>query len=240
MLASIVVSGDTADVWISYDANTKNLSVSWNFRTTSVNSGEKTMLSYLVDLNKVLPQWATIGFSAATGYYVERHVVQSWEFNSTFDAIDGVNGKKKTKWRVLAMVIMLVTVGAVLIMGGITTYVIFKMCEKKKRNSKEKRNLTSIDDDDLERGVGPRKFSYKELVMATNNFSTDRKLGEGGFGAVFRGYFPDSDMTVAVKRISKGSKQGKKEYITEVKVISRLRHRNLVQLKGWCHDKKGE
>ena len=44
-------------------------------------------------------------------------------------------------------------------------------------------------------------------------------------------------ITVAVKKISQGSKQGKKEYITEVKINSSLRHRNLVQLIGWCHDK---
>ncbi|KAH7520397.1 hypothetical protein FEM48_Zijuj08G0139600 [Ziziphus jujuba var. spinosa] len=65
----------------------------------------------------------------------------------------------------------------------------------------------------------------------------NKKLGEGGFGAVYKGYLIDLDITVAVKKISRGSKQGRKEYITEVKVISSLRHRNLVQLIGWCHDK---
>ncbi|KAK8328157.1 hypothetical protein V6Z11_A11G232000 [Gossypium hirsutum] len=91
--------------------------------------------------------------------------------------------------------------------------------------------------DDLERGAGPRRFSYTDLPSATSNFSEQRKLGEGGFGAVYRGYLNDLDVEVAVKRISSGSKQGRKEYVTEVKVISQLRHRNLVQLIGWCHDK---
>ncbi|TYJ10710.1 hypothetical protein E1A91_A11G226200v1 [Gossypium mustelinum] len=67
------------------------------------------------------------------------------------------------------------------------------------------------------------------------NISTNVKIVLG-FGAVYRGYLPDLDVVVAVKRISRGSKQGKKEYITEVKIISQLRHRNLVQLIGWCHD----
>ncbi|XP_024032747.1 L-type lectin-domain containing receptor kinase IX.1-like, partial [Morus notabilis] len=62
-------------------------------------------------------------------------------------------------------------------------------------------------------------------------------LGQGGFRVVYRGYIIDLDATVAVKKVSKGSKQGKKEYITEVKIISSLRHRNLVQLVGWSHDK---
>ncbi|KAK2656654.1 hypothetical protein Ddye_009706 [Dipteronia dyeriana] len=98
-------------------------------------------------------------------------------------------------------------------------------------------NLTSINDDDLDRGAGPRRVSYDNLVLATDNFSNERKLGQGGFGAVYKGYLHDPEMLVAVKKISKGSKQGKKEYLTEVKIVSQLRHRNLVQLIGWCHDK---
>jgi serine/threonine protein kinase len=77
----------------------------------------------------------------------------------------------------------------------------------------------------------------KNLIWQTNNFTSDRKLGQGGFGAVYKGYFADLDLQVAVKKISRGSRQGKKEYVTEVKVISQLRHRNLVKLLGWCHDK---
>ena len=62
-------------------------------------------------------------------------------------------------------------------------------------------------------------------------------LGEGGFGSVYKGYLIDLDMAVAVKKVSRGSKQEKKEYVTEVKTISQLRHRNLVQLLGCCHDR---
>ena len=97
-------------------------------------------------------------------------------------------------------------------------------------------NLTSINDN-LERGARPRRFSYSELASATYNFAKKRKLGEGGFRVVYKGYLTDVDILIAMKKISRGSKQGKKEYITEVKIISQLRHRNLVQLKGWCHDK---
>jgi serine/threonine protein kinase len=91
-------------------------------------------------------------------------------------------------------------------------------------------------EDDFEKGTGPRRFRYRELSSATDNFSEERKLGEGGFGSVYRGFLRESNLEVAIKRVSKGSKQGKKEYISEVRIISRLRHRNLVQLIGWCHD----
>ncbi|KAG8473498.1 hypothetical protein CXB51_035687 [Gossypium anomalum] len=86
-------------------------------------------------------------------------------------------------------------------------------------------------------GMAPRKFSLVELAKVTNNFK-DEKLGEGGFGAVYRGHLRDLDTYVAVKGISKASKQGIKEYASDVKIISRLRHKNLVKLIGWCHEKR--
>ncbi|XP_059070669.1 L-type lectin-domain containing receptor kinase IX.1-like [Cryptomeria japonica] len=84
---------------------------------------------------------------------------------------------------------------------------------------------------------GPRKFSYAVLRSATNNFSNDQMLGKGGFGQVYKGFLSASKEIVAVKKLSQGSKQGQKEYISEVSIISKLRHRNLVQLHGWCHEK---
>ena len=92
-----------------------------------------------------------------------------------------------------------------------------------------------LQDNMFEKGTGPRRFRYSELATAACFFSDEEKLGEGGFGSVYKGYLKDMDLRVAIKRVSKSSQQGRKEYISEVKIISRLRHRNLVQLIGWCH-----
>jgi len=225
-------SGDIAEVWISFNSTTKNLTVSWKYQRT-LNPKEKTSLSYQIDLMKVLPEWVTIGFSASIGNIRELNTLLSWEFNSTLEKSDD----SKTKDTRL-IVIVTISCGFVVIgVGALVAYVILK--RKRKRSEKQKEeamHLTSMNDD-LERGAGPRRFTYKELDLATNNFSKDRKLGQGGFGAVYKGYFADLDLQVAVKKISRGSRQGKKEYVTEVKVISQLRHRNLVKLLGWCHDK---
>ncbi|XP_059647954.1 L-type lectin-domain containing receptor kinase IX.1-like [Cornus florida] len=91
--------------------------------------------------------------------------------------------------------------------------------------------------DEFKKGVGPKKLSYGELAHSTNNFAEEEKLGEGGFGGVYRGFLRELDSYVAVKRVSRGSKQGLKECASEVKIISRLRHKNLMQLIGWCHEK---
>ncbi|KAJ9566368.1 hypothetical protein OSB04_002334 [Centaurea solstitialis] len=76
-------------------------------------------------------------------------------------------------------------------------------------------------------------FDFSILAMATNNFSTANKLGEGGFGCVYKGTLPGGKV-VAVKRLSKISNQGIEELTNEVQLIARLQHRNLVQLLGCC------
>jgi serine/threonine protein kinase len=71
-------------------------------------------------------------------------------------------------------------------------------------------------EDEFEKGTGPKRFLYGELAEATDNFSDTQKLGEGGFGSVYRGFLKDMNLHVAIKRVSKGSKQGRKEYASEV------------------------
>ncbi|KAK3432931.1 hypothetical protein EUGRSUZ_D00441 [Eucalyptus grandis] len=93
-------------------------------------------------------------------------------------------------------------------------------------------------DEEFNQVSGPKKFTYKELVTATSNFAVERLLGEGGFGRVYEGYLTSMNANVVIKKINPGSRQGIREFATEVITISRLRHRNLVQLIGWCHEKK--
>ncbi|CAL5004760.1 unnamed protein product [Urochloa decumbens] len=103
------------------------------------------------------------------------------------------------------------------------------------------RGVLVVDDVELEEGVtGPKRFCYDELAAATRNFSDDRRLGSGGFGSVYRGFMEDTNRDVAVKKVSKTSRQGWKEFVSEVRIISRLRHRNLVQLISWCHGGAGD
>ncbi|KAG6754761.1 hypothetical protein POTOM_040555 [Populus tomentosa] len=76
-------------------------------------------------------------------------------------------------------------------------------------------------------------FKLQILETATNNFDISKKLGQGGFGAVYRGKLPDGQ-EIAVKRLSRTSGQGREEFMNEVAVISKLQHRNLVILLGCC------
>ncbi|XP_028793476.1 receptor-like serine/threonine-protein kinase SD1-7 [Neltuma alba] len=76
-------------------------------------------------------------------------------------------------------------------------------------------------------------FSIKTIMTATNNFSNENQLGQGGFGSVYKGLL-DNGLDIAVKRLSQGSRQGTQEFKNEIKVIGRLQHRNLVKLLGYC------
>ncbi|MED6131482.1 hypothetical protein PIB30_010235 [Stylosanthes scabra] len=77
------------------------------------------------------------------------------------------------------------------------------------------------------------QFEFEKLAIATNNFHLTNKLGEGGFGLVYRGTLEDGQ-EIAVKRLSSASCQGLEEFMNEVLVISKLQHRNLVRLLGCC------
>ncbi|KAK7261827.1 hypothetical protein RIF29_28148 [Crotalaria pallida] len=76
-------------------------------------------------------------------------------------------------------------------------------------------------------------FSFETIVTATNNFSTANKLGEGGFGPVYKGILSDQ-LEVAIKRLSKSSGQGLIEFKNEANVVAKLQHTNLVKLLGFC------
>ncbi|XP_047972835.1 proline-rich receptor-like protein kinase PERK9 isoform X2 [Salvia hispanica] len=76
-------------------------------------------------------------------------------------------------------------------------------------------------------------FSYEELVQATDGFSAQNLLGEGGFGCVYKGTFADGS-DVAVKQLKIGGGQGEREFRSEVEIISRIHHRHLVTLVGYC------
>lgn len=85
---------------------------------------------------------------------------------------------------------------------------------------------------------GVKSFTYEELATATNNFNSATQAGQGGYGKVYRGTLADG-MVVAIKRAQEGSLQGEREFLTEIQLLSRLHHRNLVSLIGYC-DEEGE
>ncbi|CAN8325668.1 unnamed protein product [Cochlearia groenlandica] len=102
---------------------------------------------------------------------------------------------------------------------------------KRKRSIYETEPLAEERDDITT--AGSLQFDFKVIEAATDTFSENNKLGQGGFGQVYKGTFP-SGVQVAVKRLSKTSGQGEREFENEVVVVAKLQHRNLVRLLGFC------
>ena len=77
-------------------------------------------------------------------------------------------------------------------------------------------------------------FTYEEVAEATNNFSSECLVGEGGFGNVYKGYIKSIEKTVAVKQLNREGNQGTREFFAEVLMLSMVDHPNLVKLVGYC------
>ncbi|XP_021802477.1 L-type lectin-domain containing receptor kinase IX.2-like, partial [Prunus avium] len=250
--------GKRNNATINYNSTSKNLSVAF---TTFVSNTSDTQAMkhfyYIIDLKQYLPDWVVVGFSASTGNYTSLNKIISWNFNSTSlvdhdskvgiatdnqtpSAMASTNSNRKSRNKSIGLTVGLAIGGCAVMFGGLglIRLVMWKKRETTVESSDEDPIVHELIDDEFEKGAGPRKFSYSELAQATSNFREGEKLGEGGFGGVYKGFIPDLKSYVAVKKISRGSKQGLKEYASEVKIISRLRHRNLVQLIGWCHERK--
>ncbi|XP_065873042.1 G-type lectin S-receptor-like serine/threonine-protein kinase LECRK3 [Euphorbia lathyris] len=86
----------------------------------------------------------------------------------------------------------------------------------------------------LREEVGPQSFRYEELETVTDGFK--EKIGRGAFGAVYKGVIPNTQKVVAVKKLEKVLEEGEREFQTEMKVIGKTHHKNLVQLLGYCNE----
>lgn len=82
---------------------------------------------------------------------------------------------------------------------------------------------------------GAKSFSFEELKRSTNNFSDLNDVGSGGYGKVYRGILPNGQL-IAIKRAQQGSMQGGLEFKTEIELLTRVHHKNLVSLVGFCFD----
>ncbi|KAK9051248.1 hypothetical protein SSX86_027875 [Deinandra increscens subsp. villosa] len=126
---------------------------------------------------------------------------------------------KKKLWAILIPVSL----------GLLILCLIIIMKTKKKKFKAQGRSDSNAEKDDFDLPL----FSLSTLIVATDNFSMNNKLGEGGFGPVYKGFL-ENGVEIAVKRLSTASTQGDEEFKNEAIFISKLQHRNLVKILGYC------
>ncbi|KAK6919453.1 Bulb-type lectin domain [Dillenia turbinata] len=117
---------------------------------------------------------------------------------------------------------------------GVAGYYLWRKRVEHQGQLKEDMPFRTFEADEVENNDSELfTFTTRSILAATNNFSEANKLGEGGFGPVYKGILP-GNKEVAIKRLSKKSQQGLEEFMNELKLIAKLQHRNLVRLLGCC------
>ncbi|VAH28447.1 unnamed protein product [Triticum turgidum subsp. durum] len=221
-------SREPMQVWVDYDGQARQLNVT--LAPAQEPRPRYPLLSEAIDLSTVLTDTMYVGFSSSSGVVSTHHYVLGWSFSldgpappldfSKLPALPRVVSKHRSM--ILALVLPLATVLIIAAVLAAASFFVWR-----RRRFAEVR-------EDWEDEFGPHRFAYKDLFRATDGFKNGNLLGAGGFGKVYKGVLPGSNLEIVVKRVSHDSRQGIREFIAEVVTIGRLRHRNLAQLLGYC------
>ncbi|EAZ02667.1 hypothetical protein OsI_24779 [Oryza sativa Indica Group] len=231
-----LISGEAMQIWINYDGEATWIDVA--LAPFKMARPTKTLLSMSYNLSAVLTDVAYVGLSAATGQIESRHYILGWSFSMNGPAPPFFTAhlpnlpkarvdRKATQLILLPLIFPLATPTFVFLV----ILAIFFFVRRRLRYAELR--------EDWEIEFGPHRFSFKDLYLATEGFKNSHLLGTGGFGRVYKGLLSKSKSQIAVKRVSHESRQGIREFVAEVVSIGRLRHRNIVQLLGYCR-RKGE
>ncbi|XP_021719628.1 cysteine-rich receptor-like protein kinase 10 [Chenopodium quinoa] len=137
------------------------------------------------------------------------------------------SGNKISTKAIIAIVVPIVAVTVALLIIAIC-------CRTKYKKTKTYDSVAAETGDDFTT-VESLQYDLATLQLATNNFSDAMKLGEGGFGGVYKGTLPNGQQ-LAVKRLSINSSQGIQEFKNEILLVAKLQHRNLVRILGFCFE----
>ncbi|XP_019088323.1 PREDICTED: probable L-type lectin-domain containing receptor kinase II.1 [Camelina sativa] len=264
----LLASGKSILIWIDYDGTEQLLNVTLApvptpkpvspLLSKSIKPSVP-LLSRSINLSEIFNETMYVGFSGSTGTIKSDQYILGWSFKKGrgAESLDismisdpppsslpptapptpspppssprpqspppSSGGKKSSLGAVLGTSIA--TVALILIILGGIVYLY-----KKKKYSEVL--------EQWEKEYNPQRYSFRNLYKATKGFRENHLLGAGGFGKVYKGILP-SGTQIAVKRVYHDAEQGMKQYVAEIASMGRLRHKNLVQLLGYCR-RKGE
>nr|XP_010910780.1 L-type lectin-domain containing receptor kinase S.4-like [Elaeis guineensis] len=223
--------GQPIQAWIDYDGIAKILNVT--IAPLSISKPSRPLISYAIDLSSIFKEYMYVGFSSSTGILTSSHYILGWSFrtNGVASSLDLSHlpippqpAKASSTSKVIRIKIGVITFLATLLLIALGLSILWHFWQRAKL-------AETLEDWELDY---PHRFPYKDLYRATKGFKETEVLGSGGFGLVYKGTLPRTGEEVAVKRISSNSRQGVREFVAEVACLGRMRHRNLVQLQGWC------
>ncbi|KAJ8459107.1 hypothetical protein OPV22_032033 [Ensete ventricosum] len=220
-IAPVIATNYT--VWVDYDGVSRQMWV--HMAIVGDPKPPAAVLSSPLDLSDHLTQNSYFGFSASTGTNYELNCVLAW--NLTVEILPDDNKSRMPTWK-LAVII---SSGVLAIMILLSVLLVGLYVRKRKAGDGPSAVVLGM----LKSLPGtPREFEFRVLNKATDNFDEKMKLGKGGFGEVYKGMLPGENKAVAVKKFSRDNSR-QDDFLKELTIINRLRHKHLVPLVGWCY-----
>ncbi|KAF0925352.1 hypothetical protein E2562_016610 [Oryza meyeriana var. granulata] len=179
-------------------------------------------ISEIVRLRHVLAGWEITLLDVFGPYELLNFTLGSYEYEYPNLASSGLS--KATLGGILAG-----TIAGAIALSAVVTALIMRRHSRTNTISRRSLSRFSVKID------GVRCFTYEEMAAATNNFDLSAQVGQGGYGIVYKGILADGTVA-AIKRAHEDSLQGSREFCTEIELLSRLHHRNLVTLVGYCDE----
>ncbi|KAF3778976.1 L-type lectin-domain containing receptor kinase IV-2 [Nymphaea thermarum] len=225
-------SGDRLQAWIDYDGVSGLINITIAPLSHPLRP-HRPLISYPLNLSPLMQEFMYVGFSSSTKLLISEHYILAWSFaiNGEAPPLDLSKlpryPKIKPTWKTSRLLPYTSTLALFLVTTiAIASYLLYR---------RWRLYSESVEEWELDY---PHRFPYKELYRATKGFREKELLGRGGFGSVYKGVLPSSSLEVAVKKVTNGATQGMREFVAEISSLGRMRHRNLVQLQGWC--RRGE
>ncbi|KAI5079204.1 hypothetical protein GOP47_0006875 [Adiantum capillus-veneris] len=231
-------NNDTFTAWIVYDSLTNLIQVWMTNSSNSSSSAHPTsqaLLELSYNLSTVFDDFMYVGFSATNKVAedgMEGHVVMSWSFTSEDFKEPGID--------VNVVVPIAIALPILFILGFVgIIMLLIKRKREKRMNCLPSSVQLGRESSTILLGSGRHctlpRYSYRELKRSAHDFSEQSKIGQGGFSIVYRGTLADGSV-VAIKRLKEGVRK-EEEFSAEMNIISSIRHRHLLQLRGWCYEK---
>ncbi|CAH8330099.1 unnamed protein product [Eruca vesicaria subsp. sativa] len=234
-------SGNPIQALLNYDGPTQTLNVTVYPAKLGFKPNKPLISRQIPKLADIVEEEMYVGFTAATGKRDQSsdHYLMGWSFSNvgenpiaaTLDLselppppLNIANTKRRFNSRIIVLFVSLSTVMLIMLV------LLFFFVMYKRRLRQEE----ILEDWEIDH---PRRFRYRDLHVATDGFKENGIIGTGGFGTVYKGKLPNSDL-IAVKKIIPNSRQGVREFMAEIESLGRVRHRNLVNLQGWCKHRK--
>ncbi|THG23917.1 L-type lectin-domain containing receptor kinase VII.1 [Camellia sinensis] len=230
-------NGKNYQVWIDY----ADFQINVTMAVAGMKRPSRPLLNVSMNLSQVFEDEMYVGFTAATGQLVQAHRILAWSFsNSNFSLSEALittglpsfelpnSSVFQSKGFIAGM-----TVGGFFVVVGCSVFALF-LVKRKRRRERERDEM-----EDWELEYWPHRMNYQEIDAATRGFCDENVIGIGGNGKVYKGVLPGGGVEVAVKRISHENSEGMREFLAEISSLGRLKHRNLVGLRGFCKKERG-